>query len=311
VACSFTSPMTHMLNADTIRLSEQPAMSKRSGAGLCHAFTRVDLAAVIVMLGVLAAMLVPVLGSGASKADALLCQGNMKRLILGWHLYASDNQERLVMLLQGGDAQFGAAAANRRNAPWALGWLDWSSSADNTNILLLTSDRYSKLAKYLDNSPKVFKCPSDKYLSAPQRARRWTERTRSVAAGVGIGDGNAESGPFDPIYKHVRKMPELLFPSPAETLVYLDEHPDSINDPAFLYPRRTAWVDQPASYHDAAGSIAFADGHTEVHRWEASLTQTRAMAVRFSSTVNAVVRPGDADLHWVSYRCSRRSEVSY
>jgi hypothetical protein len=40
--------------------------------------------------------------------------------------------------------------------------------------------------------------------------------------------GNAEAGPWGAIYKHVRKGSDFIYPGPAETWVYLDEHPDSI-----------------------------------------------------------------------------------
>jgi prepilin-type processing-associated H-X9-DG protein len=56
---------------------------------------------------------------------------------------------------------------------------------------------------------------------------------------------------------------------PSMIYVFLDEHPDSINDGYFLNLGYSGeWVDLPASYHDNAGSFSFADGHTEIHRWK-------------------------------------------
>jgi len=37
---------------------------------------------------------------------------------------------------------------------------------------------------------------------------------------------------------------------------------DGYPDPATTYI-----VDYPASYHNGAGGVAFADGHSEIHRW--------------------------------------------
>ena len=78
------------------------------------------------------------------------------------------------------------------------------------------------------------KCPADRFTSAAQKKKGWTERVRSVSGNIGIGDGNAETGPWDMIYKHIKKTGDFVFPGPTETWVYLDEHPDSINDAGFL-----------------------------------------------------------------------------
>ena len=50
--------------------------------------------------------------------------------------------------------------------------------------------------------------------------------------------------------------------------MFLDEHPDSINDGYFLerdyYPE---WHDLPASYHNGSAAFSYADGHSSLHRW--------------------------------------------
>jgi prepilin-type processing-associated H-X9-DG protein len=134
---------------------------------------------------------------------------------------------------------------------------------------------------------------------------------RSISGNIGIGDGNAETGPFDPIYKHIKKASDFIFPSPSETWVYLDEHPDSINDAGFFNPHQSNWVDQPANYHNAAAGFAFADGHSEIHRWTGSLAAPVAIRVRFASVVNAVGRQGDPDLAWMTYHAGRVSQQTF
>jgi len=68
------------------------------------------------------------------------------------------------------------------------------------------------------------------------------------------------------------KPSDLNKPSPARIFVILDEQADSINNANFLfYIYFTAgyerWYDLPGSYHNGAGSLSFADGHTEIHKW--------------------------------------------
>jgi prepilin-type processing-associated H-X9-DG protein len=215
------------------------------------------------------------------------------------------------MAFHGGMAQGGSAASDPKNAPWVEGWLDWTASPDNTNVLFLTDEKYSKLAKYFANSKNIFKCPADHYIAKPQTQKGWAQRVRSVSGNIGIGDGNAEAGPWETIYKHVKKVSELIVPGPSETWVYLDEHPDSINDAGFFNPHQSSWIDQPATYHNAAAGFAFADGHSEIHKWKSSLAQPRATKVKLNNSIDAPAKTGDADIVWIAYRAGRVSEKTW
>jgi prepilin-type processing-associated H-X9-DG protein len=54
----------------------------------------------------------------------------------------------------------------------------------------------------------------------------------------------------------------------VDTFVFVDEHPDSINDGAFFSPQsKSQFVDIPATYHNRACGFSFADGHAEIHKW--------------------------------------------
>lgn len=193
-----------------------------------------------------------------------------------------------------------------------MGWLDWDLTADNTNILFLTDDKYAKLGRYLGKNKNIFKCPADIYVSALQRGRGWSERVRSISGNVGIGEGNAETGPWDGLYKHIKKTSDFIFQGPAETWVYLDEHPCSINDAGFFNPSPGRWIDQPATYHNGAAGVAFADGHSEIHKWVASLSKPGAQAVDTTrTTLNAPATVGDKDITWMSYRGGRASNLFY
>jgi len=278
-----------------------------------RAFTLIELLVVIAIIAILAAMLLPALSKAKTKAQGVSCLNNTKQIMLAWQMYNVDNNERIVGAYHGGDSQNGAAGLDPMKSPWVVGWLDWGLDDDNTNTLFLTDERYARLSKYLAKNKDVFRCPADVYVSAAQKSRGWSNRARSVSGNIGIGAGNAETGPWRAIYKHIRKTSEFTYPSPTETWVFLDEHPSSINDAGFFNPDPTAWIDQPASYHNGAAGFAFADGHSEVHRWIASLNSLRARKV--DTTLNGVtatgVAAGDKDIKWIAYRAGRVSANTY
>jgi prepilin-type processing-associated H-X9-DG protein len=66
-----------------------------------------------------------------------------------------------------------------------------------------------------------------------------------------------------------RKTAEIIRPAPAQAFVFLDEHPESIDDGYFLVwlDKKNEWGNQPANYHNGAGGLSFADGHSEIRKW--------------------------------------------
>ena len=83
-----------------------------------------------------------------------------------------------------------------------------------------------------------------------------------------------------------------------------DEHPDSINDAAFFSPFAGGWADLPASYHNGAGGIAFADGHSEIKRWMDSRT-TPPLVAQTTSRQSDMPSPRNLDVAWLQARTTR------
>jgi prepilin-type processing-associated H-X9-DG protein len=261
------------------------------------AFTLTELVVVVTVLALLALCLLPALARTQPETRAFQCLNNHRQLARAWRMYADDNSERLAGCLQGV-----SVGQNDPRAPWAQGWLDWSIANANTNSILVTDLQYASLPRYFGNDAQVLQCPADQFLSAAQRARGWKRRVRSVSANIYVGGVNAETGPTDASFVVVKKCTELTNPKPAETWLFIDEHPDSMNDPVFYAPRSTQWIDLPANLHDGGAGVAFADGSAEVHRWEGSLLNN---PVRFVFTAPPTLS-NDPDIAWLRYRTPRK-----
>jgi prepilin-type processing-associated H-X9-DG protein len=274
-----------------------------TGCSAPDAFTRFELVVVLAVLALLAMFLLPALARTQPDSRAFQCLNNHRQLARAWLMYAADNNDQLATSLHGSEAM------SPTQPMWAAGWLDWGTSSANTNTVYLTDPRYSILANYLGRNARLFKCPADHYLSSVQRnllGFGWKERARSVAQNLYAANGNATTGPSDPAYLQVRNLTGLVNPKPAETWVSIDEHPDSINDGVLFPPSLSAWVDVPGNYHDGSAGVAFADGHVEMHRWQASLLN---VPIRFFfQSVN--VQPNDPDMLWLRYRTPRPPGVN-
>jgi prepilin-type processing-associated H-X9-DG protein len=279
----------------------------------------IELLVVIAIIAILASMLLPALSKSKQKAQGIYCLNNCKQLMVANHMYQGDNVDRFPMAFHGGYNP----TANDPNKPWVSGWLDWDLGPDNTNIVKLLDPQYAVLAQYFGKSKNVYKCPADSYASTVQRRAGWASRCRSLSGNIYVGKGNGWSSgqgytPGGPnnlsIYKGAIKLPDLLIPGPSKTWVYMDEHPDSINDAGAFPPNTPTNIpDAPATYHNGAAGFAMADGHAEIHKWiGAAMKRSRAAkglnGVNFVAENNFPTAAGDPDLYWLSFHSPRFTE---
>ena len=237
-------------------------------------FTLIELLVVIAIIAVLAALLLPALSQAKGRAQAVMCLNNTKQLTLAWHVYVGDHEDRLpynLVMTPGG---------TRTPLNWVNNVMTWGLDSDNTNTATITE---ASLGPY-SGSMGIYHCPSDQALSAIQSAAGWDGRIRSYSMNAMVGDaGDFSASGFNinnPDYTQFFELTQI--PQPADIFVFLDEHPDSIDDGYFLeratedaYPsayggpayKNAQWIDLPATYHNRATAFSFADGHSALRRW--------------------------------------------
>ncbi len=111
-----------------------------------------------------------------------------------------------------------------------------------------------------------------------------------------------------PPFRAYAQMADIVSPSPDKAFVFLDEHPDSINNGVFgviladpAQPQLNAILDYPGSYHNGGCLIGFADGHAEAHTWLDARTKP---PITGTALQLGVYSPNNADVQWLSARTS-------
>jgi len=96
-----------------------------------RAFTLIELLVVIAVIGLLLAVLIPVLKEAKKQAHAVICRSNLKQWGAIFALYAQDNQEKLPQSIAGG-------RLNAQQAYWIMATLPYYEAK---NIRLCPSTR--------------------------------------------------------------------------------------------------------------------------------------------------------------------------
>jgi prepilin-type processing-associated H-X9-DG protein len=262
---------------------------------------------VIAIIAILASMLLPALSKAKLKAQGIMCLNNTKQLTLAWRVYADDNSDKLPANFGIDNTTADANAAALEKDTWIANVMDWSLNQMNTNVALV---KRSLLSPNLSGSINIYKCPADIFLSAAQKNHGWSGRARSLSM-------NAYCGPYSVSKADIwakgqnthfsdwrlwLKLGEI--PRPADYWIFIDEHPDSINDGYFLNNPANygagSWGDGPASYHNGACGISFVDGHSEVHKWKSAATKIPVRTAGWAPS--GFDAAGGADYRWLMDR---------
>jgi prepilin-type N-terminal cleavage/methylation domain-containing protein/prepilin-type processing-associated H-X9-DG protein len=289
-----------------MKLATPPRLN-RPPANPAGAFTLIELLVVIAIIAILAAMLLPVLGKVKLKGQGIACMNNTRQLMTAWRMYVEDNRDTLP---------FAYVEDNPANKNYKFAWTHGILSYNNANTANWDVDNTIKqgaIWPYCANSTAIFQCPADPITVIPtagpnrgQAVRR--ARSNSMNSWMGMNEGGWTwfGGPE---FRKYLKMSDLFIPGPSKTWVLLDEHPDSINDGFFCVdmrgypdPGQAKFPDLPASFHNKAAGIAFADGHSEIHKWK----DPRTMPPIRKTDPPVVSHANNPDVLWMWEHTTRR-----
>jgi prepilin-type N-terminal cleavage/methylation domain-containing protein len=300
--------------ADRFRFP-QHACGGHTGASrpAADAFTLIELLVVIAIIAILAALLLPALGQAKIKAQATQCMNNSKQLAISWQLYASDNQDAVPGCLGPNDDPSRPDCWPDR--PESEFWLDYSSKAANWDPTVTiaatapnSSGTVSLLFTYVGKSTAVWRCPADQSKVMNVRAQQ-VPRVRSYSMSqVFSKKGPWLTGTYNPNQTDWRTYNKIsVIIKPANTFLFLDEHPDGLNGIGYANActgadsRSTAKIiDWPANYHNGACGFSFSDGHSVVHRWLGSKIRNHPITYSPETTGNVPADDSWVDVQWMA-----------
>jgi prepilin-type processing-associated H-X9-DG protein len=249
---------------------------------------------VIAIIAILAGMLLPALAKSKTKAQGIACVNNGRQIMLAWRMYVDDYQDKVPQ-------SYGPTA-------WVQGSLDFTPS-NRSNWDVNQDIAKSVLWSYSGKAAGIWKCPADKSTVKYQGVSYPRVRSISMNAWFNSVDVLDFSGGYR-VYKLMR---DLIDPGPSQTWVFMDEREDGINDGELVVgmngypdkPQQWKIVDYPASYHNGAGGLSFADGHAEIKKWK----DPRTMPVLKKGQLLPlnVASPNNQDVFWLMDRSTRKT----
>jgi prepilin-type N-terminal cleavage/methylation domain-containing protein len=276
-------------------------MKKQNGDARPAGFTLIELLVVIAIIAILAALLLPALAQAKQRAQSIGCMSNTKQIMIAWRLYSDDNNDLLAPNDYPYTTSYVPATTTwqDQHKNWVVGTMHPSCPLDQADAFAKTMgrsylvDRNTVIAPYLPNGA-IYRCPADFFISKLSKKEHVRSYSMNSAVGTIYGSSTQIPSGTDPrpigspvgggwlpgtSYKNDQTDWRVYgtgssfnYPGPSDTYVIIDENPFSINDGSMATSANasagaTYLIDFPSGNHGKAAGLAFADGHSIVHRW--------------------------------------------
>jgi prepilin-type N-terminal cleavage/methylation domain-containing protein len=230
------------------------------------AFSLIELLTVIVVLGIMAVLLLPVVSKARLQSAEAACLDNQKQLAAALHMYTEDNADRIVQMA---DYNTGSAIYPA-GGYWGGPQSDpstWGNAGDALAAVQSGLTGSNALFFYC-NSLGSYHCPADiRATRQPCHAspNGWAydsyTRTQNLGGEPYLNYWGARAT--------YTKMSTILRPSSTFSMIEGADWHGYNSGTWVVYWSMDAfeWEDPPAVSHLDASSVGFADGHATLHKW--------------------------------------------
>jgi len=282
------------MSASSNFMDMHPGLRKESKS---EGFTLIELLVVIAIIAILASMLLPALSRAKAKGQAASCGSNAKQLQVCWLLYALDFNDTMV-----------PNAIDDSHA-----WIDGSGAAlayDLPGATNIATIQRGLLFQY-NRQVKIYVCPGQQRVEVMSRnALLALPPARSFSISGQMHGGSWNGTDVDPIFlgsnphsaPAYRKTAQINRPLPVNAFVFVDESEYTIDDGYFaVLVNEDTWQNFRAYRHGGSASLSFADGHSEIKRWQEPSTGLLKNPTGFSPAPKSGSQR-NRDLQWLSDR---------